>query len=131
MKQVKIDIFNALKASVALNAIVASDAKGIKQIFSAWPPSNTLYPRVGFYRVAGGRGTSEDGKMSDKVNELYSVDCFAKTMTETEDMETAIDAAMDTLSWGVTAEYGPDIFEEEEKVYHKVLRYRIKSTTGE
>ena len=124
MKTVKVDIFNALKASTTLNAIVAIK-DGVKQIFSGWPPSSAAYPCVGFYRVSGQAGTA-DGKLSSNKNELYSVDCFAKTMTECEDMEMAIDAAMDTLDWIVTAEHGPDLFEQDTKIYHKVLRYRFK-----
>lgn len=125
MKSVKIDIFNALKASVALNAIVGSDPCNIKQIFSFYPPSTAVFPCVGFYRISGQVGTA-DGKLSSNKNELYSIDCMSKSMTVAEDMETAIDAAMNTLNWIVTAEHGPDLYEEDTKVYHKVLRYRIK-----
>lgn len=124
MKQVKIDIFNALKSSVALKAIVAADSKGLKQIFSGWPPSTAAYPCVGFYRVSGTRGVA-DGKLSN-FNELYSIDVFATTMTVTEDALEAIDEAMDTLDYIVIREGDLDLYETDTKVYHKVLRYRIK-----
>jgi len=142
MKSVKIDIFNALKLTKdqliaitnnpeitqALVDIVGSDTSGIKQIFSFYPPSTAVFPCAGFYRISGQVG-SADGKLSSNKNELYSIDCMAKTMTATEDMEIAIDLAMDTLDWIVTAEHGPDLYEETTKVFHKVLRYRIKSNS--
>ena len=139
MKSVKIDIFNALRLTKdqlvaitgdnsitkSLSDIVTSDTCGIKQIFSFYPPSTAVFPCVGFYRVSGQVG-SAGGKLSSNKDELYSIDCMAKSMTACEDMETAIDLAMDTLDWIVTAEHGPDLYEEDKKVFHKVLRYRIK-----
>lgn len=138
MKQVKIDIFNALKLTkeqlIAINNnpditkalidIVASDAKGIKQIFSGWPPTTAIYPCVGFYRVSGTRGIA-DGKLSN-FDELYSIDIFATTMTATEDALEAIDESMNTLGYIITREGDLDLYETETKVFHKVLRYRIK-----
>jgi hypothetical protein len=124
MKQVKIDIFSALKASIALNSIVAADSKGLKQIFSGWPPTTAIYPCVGFYRVSGTRGIA-DGRLSN-FDELYSIDVFATTMTATEDALEAIDEVMDTLSYIVTREGDLDLYETDTKVFHKVLRYRIK-----
>ena len=127
MKSVKVAIFSALKASVALNSIVGVDTSGIKQIFSAYPASTAVYPCVGFYRIVG-LIEPADGKLSSgNINELYSVDCMAKTMTLTEDMELVINEAMDTLDWIVTAENGPDLYDETTRIFHKVLRYRIKS----
>lgn len=140
MKSIKSDIFNALKLTKeqliaitgdttiekALVDIVATDTNGIKQIFSFYPPTTAVFPCVGFYRVTAQRG-SVDGVLSANKNELYSIDCFAKTMTACEDMEIAIDEAMNTLDWMVTAEHGPDLHEEDTKLFHKVLRYRIKS----
>ena len=120
MKNVKIDIHNALKASTALGAIVGTN------IHPGWIPKQAQLPCCCFYRVFAQRGTA-DGKMSERVDELYSIDCFAKTMLETEDMELAIDAAMNTLDWIVTAEHGPDLFEQDTRIFHKVLRYRIQS----
>ena len=120
MKAVKVDIITALKASAALVSLCGT------RIFSGWPPSATVYPCVGFYRIAGQKGTA-DGKLSARTNELSSVDCFAMTMLETESMEAAIDAALSGLNWIVTAEHGPDLYEPDTKIYHKVLRYRIKS----
>ena len=120
MKNIKIDINTALKASAALGAIVGLD------IYPGWIPRMANLPCCCFYRVFAHRGTA-DGKMSVHVEELYSIDCFAKTMLETENMEIAIDAAMNTLDWIVTAEHGPDLYEQDTQVYHKVLRYRIKS----
>lgn len=139
MKSVKIDIGNALELTKdqlititgnteitkALVDIVGVDESGTTQIFSFYPPSTAVFPCVGFWRISGQVGTA-DGKLSGNKNELYSIDCMAKSMTACEDMETAIDLAMDTLDWIVTAEHGPDLYEEDTKVYHKVLRYRIK-----
>lgn len=125
MRSTKVDIFNALKASVALNALVGSDTSGIKQIFSFYPPSTAVYPCVGFYRISGQVG-SADGKLSSNKNELYSIDCFAKSMTACEDMELAIDSAMDTLDYMITAEHVSDLYEETTKIFHKPLRYRLK-----
>jgi len=139
MKSIKVDIFNALKLtkeqliavtgdttiSKALVDIVGVDTTGIKQIFSFYPPSTAVYPCCGFYRISGQSGTA-DGKLSSNKNELYSVDCFAKTITACEDMEIAIDTAMNTLDWMVTAEHGPDLYEDGTKLFHKCLRYRIK-----
>ena len=120
MKAVKIDIVTALKASAALVSLCST------RIYSGWPPSVATYPCVGFYRIAGQKGTA-DGKLSARTNELYPVDCFALTRLETESMEAAIDAALSGLNWIVTAEHGPDLYEPDTKLFHKVLRYRIKS----
>jgi len=125
VRSTKVDIFNALKSSVALNALVGLDTSGIKQIFSFYPPSTAVYPCVGFYRISGQVG-SADGKLSGNKNELYSIDCFAKSMTACEDMELAIDAAMDTLDYLITAEHVSDLYEDATKLFHKPLRYRLK-----
>jgi len=120
MTAIKTAIYSALKASVALAAVVGT------KIYSGWPPSTATGARVGFYRVSGQRGTAS-GLLSQRINELYSIDVFAPTMLETEKAEEAIDAAMNTLYYVVTAEHGPDLYEEDTQLYHKVLRYRVKS----
>jgi len=125
MKSVKVDIFTALKASTTLLALVGSDTSGIKQIFSAYPASTAVYPCVGFYRISGQAGTV-DGKISKNKDELYSIDVFSKSMTTAEDIEMAIDDAMNTLDYVITAEHASDLFEETTKIHHKPLRYRFK-----
>ena len=122
MREVKIEIVKALKASQTLVGITNN------AIYSGWPPMPIKPPPavVGVYRVWGKRGVA-DGKMSEHIEELYSIDCFAMTMLETEQMEEAIDAAMNTLPYIVIAEPGPDLLEQDTRIYHKVLRYTIKS----
>jgi len=122
LKEVKVEIAKALKASSTLVALTNG------AIYSGWPPLPIVPPPavVGFYRVWGKRGVA-DGMMSQRIEELYSIDIFAKTMIETENAEIAIDAAMNTLPYIVMAEHGPDFFEQDTKIFHKVLRYVIKS----
>ncbi|MDT8901168.1 hypothetical protein [Anaeroselena agilis] len=118
MKQIKIDIGAALAAKTAT----------LGKVYPGWPPANATYPCAAFYRVAGQR--RKIGGVFADTDELYSVDCFAKTQTETENMELAVDEAMETMPYAVTCEHGPDLYEEEAKVFHKILRYRIKSKGG-
>lgn len=114
MKAIKAAIFAALNHKAALGTVSSS-----------WPPSDAKYPYTSYYRVSGS-GENADGVFA-AWEELYSVDCFAKSMTETEDMEAAANDAMNTLPYIVLAEPGPDLYEKETKIFHKVLRYRIKS----
>lgn len=115
MKNVKEAIYEALSGKTVLG-----------DVSSAWPSgSASNYPYTTCYRVSG-NGSKLDGKLKD-FDELYSVDLFAKTMTETEDMEIAVNEAMDILPYAVTAEHGADLHEPDTGIFHKVLRFRIKS----
>ena len=140
MKTTKIAIFSALTLTAQqmldindgiddgvplLLDLVGTDVNGIKQIFSFYPPTNATYPCVGFYRLSGQAG-SAGGKISKNKNELYSIDCFGTNATVLENIEMAIDKAMDTLEYTVTTEHMSDIYEDGTKIFHKLLRYRIK-----
>lgn len=115
MKNVKEAIYGALSGKTVLG-----------DVSSAWPSgSASKYPYTTVYRVSG-NGTKLDGKLKD-FDELYSVDLFAKTMTETENMEIAVNDAVDTLPYAITAEHGADLYEPDTGIYHKVLRFRVKS----
>lgn len=120
MKQTKIDLFNALKQSVELNRIVSG------RIYTGWIPVNAVFPCVAFKQLSGTRGVA-DGKLSKiNINELYDVHLFAKSMLETEDMLEAVDEAMDELPYIVSRELNLDRFEEDTKIFHKVLTYRFR-----
>lgn len=115
MKNVKEAIFEALSGKTVLG-----------DVSSAWPSGKASnYPYTTVYRVSA-NVSKVDGSLKD-FDELYSIDPFAKTMTETENMELAANEAMDTLPFAVTAEHGADLYEPDTGIYHKVLRFRVKS----
>lgn len=114
MKPIKAAIAAALSSQSALGKVVPG-----------WPETFAVFPCTAFYRVSGS-GDAADGVLAE-FDELYSVDCFAKTVEAIENMELAANTAMDTLPYIVLAEHGPDLYEKDTKVHHKVLRYRIKS----
>lgn len=115
MKNVKEAIYEALSGKTVLG-----------DVSSAWPSgSASNYPYTTVYRVSA-IVSKIDGSLKD-FDELYSVDLFAKTMTEVENMELAVNEAMDTLPYAVSAEHGTDLYETDTSIYHKVLRFRVKS----
>lgn len=114
MKQTKIDIYNALKQIPGIS------------VHTGWIPTGATYPCLSFYQVSGSRGTA-DGKLSNiNIDELYSIDIFAKSMLATEDIAELVDSAMDTLNYVIIREGSVDLFEPDTKIFHKILRYRFK-----
>ena len=112
MKQVKADIFNALK-----NTNITTQ--------TGWIPTNATFPCIAFYQTAG---TNEliDGKMQNET-ESYSIDIFAKSMIETEDILNLVDNELNKLDYLIVRTLNQDLYEQDTKIFHKVLRYQIKA----
>ena len=120
MKQVKLDILNALKNSATLTTITTS-------INFGWIQKNAKLPAISISQVTGTTLNTLDGKMSGN-NEIYSIDLFANSDTTNEDMTLAIDEALNKLPYMITKTYNLDQIELNPLIYHKTLRYRVIST---
>lgn len=116
MKQTRIKIYNALKGNAALG-----------KVQTAWGSTITVYPTTIIYQAAGTSRTVSDGVFNGNI-EVWSVDCFAKTVLECDNMEEAVDTALRSLDGClITKMQATDLFEQDTKVHHKVLRYQIKN----
>ncbi len=121
MKQAKINIVAALKASAPLAAIVSN------RISDAWPAEKAVFPCVSYQQVSG-TGEKADGRTIG-FDEIYQISLFAKpeagksASTILEDMATAVLDAMDDL--GASLVGNSDLLiDGNEGIKHKPLRFR-------
>ena len=117
MKQAKINLYSALKASAALTAIVGA------RITDAWPGTTAVYPCVAYLQVSG-IGEVADGKTIG-FDEIYQVSLFAKTGMELENMAAAVLDVADSL--GMTMIGNQDLLLDDGTTRHKPLRFRYKT----
>jgi len=122
MKNVKMDIFNALKTNQTLIDL-GIESKQINIGFA--PIIQSKLPAINFWQVTG-TSSIADGKMCE-FKEIYSFDIFAKTMIETENIALVINAILNEMNYVISMNNNTDLFEEDTKIYHKALRYKILS----
>ena len=121
MKNVKIDIFNALKTNQTLKDYGIES----KQINVGNVPIISNLPTINFWQVTG-TSSSASGKMC-QFREVFSFDIFAYTVLETENIALEINNILDEMKYVITMVGNTDQFEEDTKIYHKSLRYKILS----
>lgn len=116
MKQTRTKLYNALKTIPALG-----------KVQSGWGVTLGTFPATIIYQAAGTSRMVADGVFTGNI-EIWSIDCFAKTLLECDNMEEAVDTALRGLDGCLISKMqSTDLFEAETKVHHKVLRYQIKN----
>ena len=114
MKQAKINLYSALKASAALTAIAGT------RVTDAWPSTTAALPCVAYLQVSG-MGEVADGKTIG-FDEVYQVSLFAKTGMELENMASAVLDVADGL--GMSMVGNQDLLLDDGVTKHKPLRFR-------
>lgn len=112
MRQVKVKIVAALKASAGL--------AGVK-ITPAWPKASTEYPCIAYY--AAGIGAEVADGRTIGVNGIMRFDCFAATLSKVEDLADEVVKVMDVLGYYLVTSM--DVPDSDPAVYHKVVEFRV------
>lgn len=89
-------------------------------VFPSWPEADAALPCVSYYESACSRYAQADG--AEYLTEwVYTVDIWAETVAETEQIRSGIDAQMNAAGWART---GSNDLTDPSGTRHKALRYR-------
>lgn len=122
-------LYSALSADTDL-ADVVSD-----RIYPVRAPQPTDPPYVVFSRVSGETGIHMAGASNDKESRIQ-IDLFARRFSEIEDMSEAVIALLhaktgllsSTETWVIMQEGNFDTFEDEDRLFHRSLDFRVVYT---
>lgn len=116
MKNVKPDLVEAMKNDPTLSNLIAG-----RVIFMALPDEPD-FPCITYYEQNNSPGLKGDGKEL-ATESVMVIDVWSKGST------TAIAQAVNIVMAGLNfvREFSGDLFERDTKVYHKSMRYRLKT----
>ena len=116
MKNIKTTVVSTLKADTTLKGLVSD-----RVIFMSLP-DEPEFPCITYYEQNNSPALVGDGKELTSESVMV-IDVWSKGST------TAIAQAVDSVMTGLNfrREFSGDLYENDTKVYHKSMRYRIKT----
>lgn len=116
----KTDIKTKIRTALLNNTALVSLLGG-ERIYQLAAPNATEFPRITFYEV-----TNRDAAFADDMpimaDVIVQIDVWSKGSTSA--IAGEVDETMKTQGWSRTS--AADLFEDDTKVYHKAMRFRMQ-----